>query len=278
METQDLSDRWLQARVRAVALATERWLEEYRFNEAAKGLYDFVWHEFCDWYLEMAKVRIQEGGPPALAARRGILFGLTNSLKLLHPLMPFITEEIWHHLPGTDGDLIAAEWPDARSMAEDEDAVEALDLLMETVVSIRNIRSEMNVPPAREAAVSIRADAHAGALYGEAAPYLRALARVSELHVGPDLEKPKHAAHDVVRHSEVFVHLEGLIDLDLERQRLGKELEKTEKLVLSARKKLENPDFLDRAKAEVVEKEREKLHLLEAALGKLSRAREALAD
>jgi len=274
----DLADRWLESRLRAVALETDRRLGEYRLNDAAKGLYDFVWHEYCDWYLEMAKVRLQQGGAGAEEARRGILFGLANVLKLLHPFMPFITEEIWHHLPGMDGDLIVAPWPDAAALAEDAEAEEAMELLMETVVSIRNVRSEMNVPPAREAAVSIRADAHAADLYREAASYLRTLARISELQVGAEVPKPKHAAHDVVRRSEVFVHLEGVIDLDLERQRLSKELDRTEKLVLSARKKLENQDFLDRAKPEIVEKEQGKLQLLETALGKLRHARAALED
>ena len=272
MATRDLADRWLQSRLRQVILDSERAVGEFRINDAAKGLYDFVWHEYCDWYLEMAKVRIQAGGEAALEAKRGILVGLTSILKLLHPLMPFITEEIWHHLPGTEGDLIIASWPGVEGLTADPAAEEAMALLMETVVTIRNVRSEMNVPPSREAAVSIRADHHAAALYREAASYLRTLGRVSELAIGPELAKPRHAAHDVVGHSEVFVHLEGLIDLELERQRLGREREKTETLVISARKKLENQDFLDRAKPEVVNREREKLHLLEASLVKLTRA------
>ena len=226
----------------------------------------------------MAKVRILSGGEAAREARRGVLFGLETVLKLLHPLMPFITEEIWHSLPGPRGDLITTAWPEASGMPADANAEEAMSLLMETVVSIRNLRSEMNVSPAREAPVSIRADGHAVALYREAASILQSLARVSELHLGSDLVKPRHAASDVVAHAEVFVHLEGLIDLDLERARLGRELEKTEKLIVSAKKKLENPEFLDKAKPEVVEKEREKLGQLEQALVKLSRAHRALED
>jgi valyl-tRNA synthetase len=233
----------------------------------------------------MAKVRINAGGPGAVEARRGILFGLCTALRLLHPLIPFITEEIWHHLPGTEGDLIDAPWPDVATrpaepggepLSADPEAEEAMALLMETVVTVRNIRSEMNVPPSREAAVTIRADARSAALYQECASYLKTLARISELHIGPDIEKPRFAASDVAGSSEVFVHLEGIIDLDLERSRLDRELQKNEKVLASARRKLENPDFLDRAKPEVVEKEREKLLLIEEAMAKLSRARGAL--
>jgi valyl-tRNA synthetase len=287
----------------AVALEAEQKLDEYRLNDLARILYEFTWHEYCDWYLEMAKVRISQGGVEAVEARRGILFGLRTALKLLHPLIPFITEEIWHHLPGTEGDLINAPWPEvaprsieARGEATpagstvpapagepgatarwvDPEAEEAMALLRETVVTVRNIRSEMNVPPSREAAVSIRADARSSALYRECASYLKTLARISELHIGPDVAKPRFAASDVAGNSEVFVHLEGIIDLDLERQRLDRELEKNEKLLASARRKLENPDFLDRAKPEVVEKEREKLLLIEETMAKLSRARGAL--
>jgi valyl-tRNA synthetase len=223
-------------------------------------------------------VRISQGGEEARQAKAGILFGLTSICKLLHPLIPFISEEIWDHLPGTEGDLINTPWPDASTMAEDLEAEETMGLLMETVITIRNLRSEMNVSPAREAAVSIRCDAHAAALYRQAGRSLSALARVAELHLGADLTKPRHAASGVVAGSEVYVHLEGLIDLDLERVRLAKELEKTEKLVISGRKKLENQDFLDKARPEVVEKEREKLAALEQTLEKLGKALRAVED
>jgi valyl-tRNA synthetase len=281
----DLADRWLHSRLLAVTLEAEQKLDEYRLSDLARILYEFTWHEYCDWYLEMAKVRINAGGPGAVEARRGILFGLCTALRLLHPLIPFITEEIWHHLPGTEGDLIDAPWPDVATrpaepggepLSADPEAEEAMALLMETVVTVRNIRSEMNVPPSREAAVTIRADARSAALYQECASYLKTLARISELHIGPDIEKPRFAASDVAGSSEVFVHLEGIIDLDLERSRLDRELQKNEKVLASARRKLENPDFLDRAKPEVVEKEREKLLLIEEAMAKLSRARGAL--
>ncbi len=274
----DLSDRWLVSRVRDVALSVERHLDEFRFNEAARVLYDFTWHEYCDWYLEMAKVRLTAGGAGAVEARRGILFGLSSALALLHPLMPFITEEIWHHLPGVDGDLISAPWPEPNRLREDRDAEEAMDLLRETVVTVRNLRSEMNVSPAREADVSIRADARTDALYREAGSYLSALARISNLNVGADLPKPRHSASGVVGTSEIFVHLEGLIDLELEEARLSRELEKTEQLIVSARRKLENQEFLDKARPEVVEREREKLAQYEQALAKLGRALAALRD
>jgi valyl-tRNA synthetase len=278
MEGRALSDRWLRSRLGQVTREAARQIDEFRFNDVSHVLYDFVWHEYCDWYLEMAKVRIGSGGDDAGEARRGILFGLTTVCSLLHPLMPFITEEIWHHLPGTDGDLINTPWPDPELMPEDAEAEEAMRLLMETVVTIRNLRSEMNVPPAREAAVSIRTGAAAQVLYADAGALLRSLARISDLHLGPDLPKPRRAASGVVGSSEVFLHLEGLIDLDLERARLTRELDRTQRLLLSVKKKLENPEFLDKARDEVVEKEREKLVQLEQTLAKLQRALHAVEE
>ncbi|MFN8548466.1 MAG: valine--tRNA ligase [Candidatus Eisenbacteria bacterium] len=272
----DLADRWLVSRLHGLIDEVTKQIDEYRFNEAAKALYQFIWNEFCDWYVEMAKPRFAAGGEAAEDAKRGIVLALHTSLRLLHPLIPFITEEIWHHLPGTEGDLIRASWPESSHYPADPEAERAMEALMEIVVAVRNLRSVMNVPPPKEAAVSVRADGGATRLLAEAAPLVRALARASTFEIGPEVTKPKHAASDVAAGAEVFVDLEGIIDLEIERARLEKEHARMSGLVLSARKKLENPDFLDKAKPEVVSKEREKLVQLEEALGKLERAVGAL--
>ncbi|MCC7142712.1 MAG: valine--tRNA ligase [Candidatus Eisenbacteria bacterium] len=274
----DLADRWLVSRLHGLILEVTKQIDEYRFNEAAKALYQFVWNEFCDWYLEMAKSRLQAGGAAAEDAKRGILLALNTALRLLHPLIPYITEEIWHHLPGTSGDLIAAHWPDASGYPEDAASEKGMEALMEIVVAVRNLRSVMNVGPAKEAAVSVRCSEDLTRLLADATPLVKTLARASSFTVGPEIEKPRYATSDVAAGAEVFVDLEGLIDLDLERARLHKEHEKLSALVVSGRKKLENPDFLEKAKLEVVSKEREKLVQLEESLQKIERALAALAS
>jgi len=268
----ELSDRWLRTRIGEVASEVQRQTDEFRFNDAARSLYDFVWKEYCDWYLEMAKVRIQAGGPDALAARRGVLEGLQMILRMLHPMMPFITSEIWASLPGSEGELIAAEWPDPAAFPPDEEARAVMATFVDTVTAVRNLRSVMNVQPAREAPVLLRTPPGVEAGLRALAPAFKLLTRASTLEIGPDVVKPKQAAADVARGVEVFVDLEGLIDLGAERERLNKERERMAGLVLSARKKLENADFLAKARPKVVSKEREKLVLLEESLAKLERA------
>jgi len=278
-------DRWILARLAEVITETDRMLGEFRFNDAAHLLYDFTWKEFCAWYLEIAKVRIQKGTPAdGERARRVLLWVYRRILALLHPFMPFITEEIYDYLPGKEHELILGPWPAVtaeeagESLAPDPRALEDLAFFQEVVTAIRTVRSEMNVPPAKFVPVGIRAgERAAGALAGLEAP-LRGLARIAELTIAADYAKPRHAAAAMAGEVEVFVLLEGVIDLDAERARLDKELKKVATGQESSRKKLANEDFLQRAKPEVVAREREKLAALEATRTKIERALEALED
>jgi valyl-tRNA synthetase len=249
-----------------------------RFNDLARTLYAFAWNDYCDWYLEMAKVRIGAGGAQATDARAGSLAGIDAILRLLHPLIPFVTEEIASHLPLGHDRLIVSSVPREDQYRDDPAAEEEFTILQEIVTAVRNIRSEMNVPPGREADVSLRAGGDVARVARADAPAIRALARVAKLEVGPDLAKPRHAASAVVRDAEVFVHLEGLIDLDIERTRLRREIDKTEKFIDSTNRKLTNQDFLEKAKQEVVETERGKIRTLQDSLAKLQAAIAALEE
>jgi valyl-tRNA synthetase len=276
--TETLPDRWLASRLCRVCREVDEEFREMRFNEISRELYAFVWNDYCDWYLEMAKVRIAAGGTDAQKARSGILAGLDAILRLLHPLMPFLTEEIASYLPLKRGMMIVSEWPSATDYREDADAEAQFDLFRQIVTAIRNLRSEMNVPPGREADVTVRAGGAVARVAREQESSVKSLARVGELRIGRDHGKPRHAASAVVADAEVFVHLEGLIDLEVERKRLIKELEKTEKLLTSAHRKLSNQDFLEKAKPHVIEAEQEKLSSLEASLEKLRTALAAVDD
>jgi valyl-tRNA synthetase len=273
-----LADRWILSRYANAVKDVTRNLRTYRFNEAANAAYHFVWDEFCDWYLEMAKPRWADDAPPVdrRTARWVAWKVLEGTLRLLHPFMPFVTEEIWQALPH-DGDLLAsASWPKAKSAWFDADAERRIGFLQELVVAVRNLRAENGLPPGKKVPLTVRGTAEQLDLIEGLADQIRALARIETLHLSRDGSRPTVAASAVVRGAEVFLPLEGLVDLSEERARLTREADKLYHDLESSRKKLRNQDFLDKARPDVVERERQRLALLEESLGKLKRAVESL--
>jgi valyl-tRNA synthetase len=256
-----LEDRWILSRLSRTIVQTRESLERYEFNQAAKGLYDFVWHDFCDWYLEMAKVRLYGSDPAAKAqAQSVLLYALTDIVKLLHPFIPFITEEIWQRLPqkATESVMIS-EYPKARPEWIDEQAEQTMQRLQALITAIRTIRSEMNVPPQKRAKVFIKAeDPAVQRLVHDYRIFFEELAQASEVVVGPSVERPKSAPRMVLEWAEVFVPLEGLLDLQQEHTRLRHELQEARAGLEATLRKLDNPDFLARAPAEIIEKEKRK--------------------
>ncbi len=274
-----LEDRWIASRLSHVIEETDRLLAEYRFTDVAHVLYDFTWKEFCAWYLEAAKVRIQKGSETqADRARYVLLSTYKQILALLHPMMPFITEEICDHLPDKEKDLITGDWPTRDPDAVDAEAEREMTFFQDVVVAVRNIRSEMNVPPAKLVPVGIRAAGDEARQLEEMKPVLCGLARIGELTVGANYTKPQHAASAVAGGAEIHVLLEGVIDLEAERQRLRKDLAKIEGALARSRRKLDNQDFLERAKPEVVDQERQRQKQREETRNKVDRALTALED
>ncbi len=272
-----LEDRWIASRLSHVIEETDRLLAEYRFTDVAHLLYDFTWKEFCAWYLEAAKVRIQKGSEPeADRARYVLLSTYKQILALLHPMMPFITEEISDHLPDKEKDLITGDWPTRDPDAVDAEAEREMSFFQDVVVAVRNIRSEMNVPPAKLVPVGIRAGGDDARRLEEMKPVLCALARIGELTVAATYTKPQHVASAVAGGAEIHVLLEGVIDLEAERQRLRKDLAKIEEALARSRRKLDNQDFLERAKPEVVDQERQRQKQREETRDKIDRALAAL--
>ncbi len=256
-----LADRWILSRYRAMARDVTRFLEAYELGEAARVLYEFTWSEFCDWYIELAKPRLYgKTSPPDRATAQHVLASvLKGTLELLHPFMPFITEEIWQHLPGRGVTIMRATWPEPRQELEDIEAEREMEVLMDITRAIRHIRSEMNVPPSRRAEVLLAAPGDAvRSLLKKAGAYISLLAG-AELKTSSSLQAvPEQAAHAVTRGVEIFVPLKGLIDVSKEAARLEKELAAVEKDLARVRGKLSNPGFLGKAPADVVEKERAK--------------------
>jgi len=261
-----LEDRWILSRLnRTISEATEL-MTDYRFNSAVKSLYDFIWHDFCDWYVEMIKQRLSlpEAEKDKQTAQKVAHLVLNHILRLLHPFAPFITEEIWHHLynGGTEGNhpsLLMAKWPGCQEEMIDENLEETLRRVQDVVTSIRNIRSEMNVPPVRKADVLIKVDSkNLQKTLEDNQDHIKNLGRVGDLKIGIRITKPDHAASAVIKGAEIFVPLKDLIDLEQERMRLEKEIARVTRLLEKTNKKLSNGDFLKRAPREIIEKEKAK--------------------
>jgi valyl-tRNA synthetase len=223
-------------------------------------LYEFIWNELCDWYIELAKPRLYGKTNPSdrYTAQSVLSSVLKGVLELLHPFMPYITEEIWQHLPDHGITLMQAPWPAAQAELADGEAEYEMEMIMEVTKSIRQIRGEMNVPPGRRADVLLTAPDNTRAIIEKNMEYIQYLSNASlKIYAVLDIV-PEQAAHAITKGVEVFVPLKGLIDVDKEVARQEKELSLVEKDLGRVRGKLGNPGFLDKAPADVVVKERAK--------------------
>ncbi len=279
-----LPDQWILSRLEAVSKNVAQALDGYRFNEAASELYQFVWHEFCDWYLEAIKPTLygEKGGLEQEQTRAVLWQVLKDILILLHPFTPFVTEEIWQKLPGTEGSVMQASYPEPSGF-RDETVESRMSLIIGVITGIRNIRGEMNIPPASFLEVTVQIPAEGDrkivARYGD---LIGKLARLKSFCVTDSGERPRSAATAVVEGATIFVSLEGILDFEKEIQRLEKEIDKLAGDLKGASKKLNNEDFLAKAPAEVVEKVKEKHETILAKQQKLEsnleRIQQAVAD
>jgi len=268
-EPLSLVDRWILSRLYRVSGKVSEALESYRFNDAAGVLYNFVWHEFCDWYLEAIKPTLygKEGQNRQQATLSVLWRVLHDTLVLLHPFVPFITEEIWHKLPGTQGSIMKATFPlyaeNDNSIQRDEEAESNMRLISGMITGIRNIRGEMNISPSLSLAVSAQSqDESTKKTIQQHRDMIINLARLKALSVGNAVERPKSAATAVVSDATIFVSLEGIVDFAKEIERLEKEINKLTNESATVSKKLNNEDFLSKAPAPVVEKVKTKHDLL----------------
>ncbi|GAB4164269.1 MAG: valine--tRNA ligase [Geothermobacteraceae bacterium] len=278
----DLSaaDQWILTRLKQAISQTRQALDEYKFNDAASALYSFTWHQFCDWYVELVKDDLYGDDARARKRVQAVLYTvLEQLLRLLHPFMPFVTEEIWQALPGERPSryIMQAGYPDADGLEADADQAERMEQVMEVIRGIRNIRGEMDIAPSRKIAVVLdcRDEAAVDVVrHGEG--YIRSLARVDELTFGVGVERPAQSATQVAGAVEILVPLAGLIDLAEEEKRLAKEIAKAQKDVDFFDKKLSNEKFVANAPAHVLEKDRakqaaarEKLEVLQKSLERI---------
>lgn len=270
-----LEDRWfLSLYNRLVREVTDN-LEHFELGVAVQKLYDFIWDILCDWYIELTKARIAAGGESAKRAQQVLVHVMGGALRLLHPFMPFITEEIWQALPseGISESVMVAPWPEYRPELCFEREEEEFSKIMEVIKAVRNRRSEMNVPPSRKAKLYIATGLPETMEKGAA--FFERLAGASEVEIGQSFSI-EGAVQVVTGDARIFIPLGELIDLDKERERLQKEREQAEQDVSFFGKKLENPSFVDRAPEKVVNAEREKLQKAKDRLQKIVESLEAL--
>jgi valyl-tRNA synthetase len=280
------TEAWIASRLQQVSRAAVRHLDAYDFDQAAHVLYQFTWHEFCDWYLEFIKPELAAADDPRVRrhTQRVLVEVLGTILKLLHPFMPFITEEIWHKLPGAQGSIMVESFPTPDDSLVNAEAEAEMELVMACITSIRNMRAEMNVPPASQVKILVYTPDRQllGVLQGHARA-IGLLARVSAVEFAPEQPPPPASATAVIavpeamqaglavstKSLEIVMPLAGIIDFREEERRLNREMDKLSRDMAQAQKKLANEDFLAKAPPDVVEKEKERLQTCNEKLTKL---------
>lgn len=256
-----MADRWIMSRFHKTVAEVTDYLERYELGEAARVLYEFTWSELCDWYIELVKPRLYgKTTPEDKATAQAVLVRvLRGTMELLHPFMPFITEEIWQHLPHQGETIMLQEWPGYNPEHRDLDTEHQMELLMETITEIRRIRGEMKVPPGKVAEVIlVTAQTEVGQMLAQNTNYIANLAQAQVEVVAQLTDRPTQAAVGIAKGIEVIVPLKGLIDFAKEVARLNKELAGINKDLGRVQGKLKNQGFLAKAPAQVVEKERAK--------------------
>ncbi len=271
----ELADEWILSRLNTTIHTVDKNLKKYRFDEVARNIYDFVWSDYCDWYIELIKDRLYKKSPEEKqTALRVAVYVLKNFLKLLHPYAPFITEEIYQHIKSSDEpDIIVSAWPKVEHHSKDKTLSERFYLLQEIVTALRTARSEMNIPPATQIELIVRGTDGAPVSEllknTEICTYIQNLVKATRLSLTGSNVKPLHSSTVVVRGTEFFIPLEGVIDVQAESARLEKEAARLTGLLKSIGAKLANPEFVARAPKEIVAKEHEKEQLLSEQLRKI---------
>ncbi len=270
-DTLELEDKWILSRFNTVAKDMTENLERFELGVAVQKVYDFLWGDFCDWYIELAKLRMSsEDQASAQRARQVLVWTMGNTLKLLHPFMPFITEEIWQSLPHQGEALIVSPWPEYEESLHFSQEEEEMEAVMELITGVRTRRSEMNVPPSRKAHLYIET-AHPQAFETEKSAIAR-LAYCSGVETGPSFDVPGAVA--VVTHAcKGYLPMDDLVDKAAEKARLEKELASAQKQLETVENKLGNETFMSKAPEKVVqgvrdngEKLKEKVRMIQESL------------
>jgi valyl-tRNA synthetase len=259
----DLADRWILSRLNSTTSELNSALCSFDVNNATKILYDFIWHDFCDWYVEMIKGRLYGTEPDEvkLIVLDRAISVFDETLRLLHPFMPFVTEELWQHLAKREqgSSIMISQFPTPDEKWIDKNTEAEMNFVQDAINSIRNVRGELRVPPSKEITIILKfSDKSKEDIIKRYQSYFQRLARVSDISSSSNLEKPKQSASAVVNGGEIFIPLEGIIDIGTERERINKEIKHIENMIASIEKKLSNEGFVSKAPKDVIDKERQK--------------------
>ena len=257
----ELVDKWILSRMQDVAADVTTLLDKFELGEAGRTVYDFIWGEICDWYIELIKPRLYgKAGEEARATAQQVLVTvLTGAMKLLHPYMPFITEEIYQALPHDTESIMISAWPKADPALQDKAAEKGMEAIMNAIRSIREMRSQVNVNPGKKVPAILLVSDELTEVFRENAAYIHLLANVDDMELLPlTADKPENAMASVNAGVEVYLPLKALIDVEVETARLNKELAGLQKEMHRVSGKLQNQGFLAKAPKEVVEKEQAK--------------------
>jgi valyl-tRNA synthetase len=269
-----VADEWILSRLQHAITDVRKHLDDYRFDLATQCLYDFIWHEYCDWYIEFSKPVLYGESVPAaekVGAQQTLLTVLETSLRLLHPFMPFITEEIWQLCKGQNPNksIMLARYPEADDSLINKQAESTISFIEKMIMGVRNIRGEMNIPPSKPLPLFVKnTSPEQQAIIESNATFIQALAKLE--FIEQLTENPPPSATALADSAELFIPLAGLIDKTAETDRLNKEISKLQKDIERSEQKLSNPNYTDKAPANVVAKEREKLQQHQSSLDKLS--------
>ncbi|HZG72479.1 MAG TPA: valine--tRNA ligase [Chondromyces sp.] len=255
-----VADKWILTRMNETIETVTKLADKYEFGEVGRALYNFIWDDFCDWYIEMAKLPLYGEDEQAKKTTRSILaYVLDNTMRLLHPFMPFITEEIWQNLPHKGETIVTAAWPVVREELTDKEAAEEMRLLVDIIRAVRNVRAEVNTPLSKKIKLMIKAkDENVLAILEKNRAYIDRFCNPEELVLATEIETPDKAMTAVVTGAELILPLEGLINMEEEIARLEKEWEKWNSEVERVQKKLSNDRFVSKAPQKVVDEERAK--------------------
>ena len=273
----ELEDKWILSKLNSVIPEITENMERYELGVAAQKVYDFIWDSYCDWYIELTKTRLQgEDEDSKVRAQQVLCYVLTQILKLLHPFMPFITEEIWQALPHEGDYLMLQQWPEHHATLDFPEEEKAMELIMDAIRAIRARRAEMNVPPSKRAQLTISTLEQA--VFHQGIPFLKRLAYASDVQVvEATREMDTQGMVTVTTHAaRLYLPLAELVDLEKEKARIAKELDKNRKELDKLETKLNNPGFVNKAPAQVVEAERERADKLRALLVKLEESAKTL--
>ena len=279
----ELEDKWILSKLNSVIPEVTENMERYELGVAAQKVYDFIWDSYCDWYIELTKTRLQgEDEDSKLRAQQVLCYVLTETLKLLHPFMPFITEEIWQALPHSGDYLMLQQWPQHRAELDFPEEEKAMELIMDAIRGVRARRAEMNVPPSKKAQLTVSTLERA--VFEQGIPFLKRLAYASDVTVegvadaGSDDAMTAQGMVTVTTHAaRLFMPLAELVDLEKEKARIEKELKKNRAELDKLEAKLGNPGFVNKAPAHVVEAEQDRAEKLRALLTKLEESAASMA-